>query len=82
MNNNEAIEILTEVKDFDDSMYQYNPKYMKALDMAIKALENEEIIKRDVWELYQRYQPNLATNVYKFGVELKELLYRYEGGRQ
>lgn len=34
-----------------------------------------------VWELYKRYQPRLATNVYEFGVELQELLGRY-GGRE
>lgn len=37
-------------------------------------------IQRDVWELYERYQPRLATNVYEFGVELKELLSRYDRG--
>lgn len=39
MTNEQAIDILTEVKYFDDSMYQYNPKYMEALDMAIEALK-------------------------------------------
>lgn len=34
-----------------------------------------------VGELYKRYQPKLATNVYEFGVELQELLGRY-GGRE
>ena len=34
----EAIEILDEVKELDDSMYAYNPKYMDAVDMAIEAL--------------------------------------------
>ena len=35
----EAIEILDEVKELDDSMYAYNPKYMDAVDMAIEALK-------------------------------------------
>ena len=35
----EAIEILEEVKELDDTMYAYNPAYMNALDMAIEALE-------------------------------------------
>ena len=40
-------------------------------------------IQRDVWELYQRHQSHLGTYVYEFGIELKELLCRYEeGGRQ
>lgn len=41
MTREEAIEILEEVKNFDDSMYQFIPAYNEALDMAIKALEQE-----------------------------------------
>ena len=41
MNKEEAINILEEVKELDDSISQYNIKYLEALDMAIKALENE-----------------------------------------
>jgi hypothetical protein len=40
MDKETAIEILEEVKVLDDSMYQYNPTYMEALDMAIEALKN------------------------------------------
>ena len=40
MNKQDAIDILDEVKMLDDSMYQYNPMYMEALDMAITALDN------------------------------------------
>ena len=39
MTKQEAIEILEEVKELDDTMYAYNPAYMNALDMAIEALE-------------------------------------------
>ena len=39
MTNKEAIAILEEVKTIDDSMYQYNPAYIEALEMAITALE-------------------------------------------
>lgn len=39
MTNEQAIDILTEVKYMDDSMYQYDPIYMEALDMAIEALK-------------------------------------------
>ena len=35
----EAIEILEEVKELDDTMYAYNPTYMNSLDMAIEALK-------------------------------------------
>lgn len=41
MEKERAIKILKEVKVLDDSMYQYNPAYMEALDMAIEALENK-----------------------------------------
>jgi hypothetical protein len=41
MTREEAIEILEEVKEIDDSMYQYNSKYMEVLDMAITLLRNE-----------------------------------------
>lgn len=39
-------------------------------------------IQTEVWELYKRYQPYLATHVYEFGVELQELLDRYGGAKQ
>lgn len=39
MTKQEAIEILEEVKELDDTMYAYNPVYMNALDMAIEALK-------------------------------------------
>ena len=53
---------------------------VEVLNMAIEALKNDKAnaIKRDVWELYQRHQSHLATYVYEFGIELKELLGRYE----
>ena len=35
----EAIEILEEVKELDDTMYAYSPAYMSALDMAISSLK-------------------------------------------
>ena len=35
----EAIEILEEVKELDDTMYAYNPAYMNSLDMAIESLK-------------------------------------------
>ena len=39
MTNQEAIDILEEVKYNDDSMYAYNNAYCEALDMAIEALK-------------------------------------------
>ena len=38
----ETIAILEEVKTIDDSIYQYNPVYVKALNMAIAALKREQ----------------------------------------
>ena len=45
MTKQEAIEILEEVKELDDTMYAYNPAYMNALDMAIEALEEIQLYK-------------------------------------
>lgn len=35
----EALEILEEIKELDDSIYQYNQEYMYALDLAIIAIK-------------------------------------------
>ena len=45
MTKQEAIEILEEVKELDDTMYAYNPAYMNALDMAIEALKEIQLYK-------------------------------------
>lgn len=44
MTRTEAIEILTEVRAMDDSMYayDYDPEYNEAQDMAIEALKMQE----------------------------------------
>lgn len=36
-------------------------------------------LANDVWRLYKKYQPHLATRVIEFGDELKELLRLEEG---
>lgn len=41
----EAADILEEVKVMDDSMYQYNSKYMEALDVAITLLRNKSDVE-------------------------------------
>ena len=41
----EAIEILEEVKELDDTMYAYNPAYMNAMDMAIEALKEVQLYR-------------------------------------
>lgn len=45
MTKQEAIEILEEVKELDDTMHAYNPTYMNALDMAISALKEIHLCK-------------------------------------
>ena len=43
MTKEEAINMLEEVSLIDDSMYQYNPWYCVALNMAIESLKTEAI---------------------------------------
>lgn len=69
MTNRDAIEILEEVKIIDDSMYQYNPAYMDALDMALTALEAEEdyisnkLDEHEIWKISSVFQ-----NYYCMGI--------------
>ena len=39
MKSEKALEILEEIKALDDSIYQYNPEYMQALDIAIMEIK-------------------------------------------
>lgn len=41
MTKQEAIEILEEVKELDDSIYSYDSNYMEALEVAIESLKKE-----------------------------------------
>ena len=43
----DAVEILEEIKELDDSIYAYNKNYLEALEMAIVALkmQNDRIIE-------------------------------------
>lgn len=41
MTQREAIEILEEVSLLDDSIYQYNPQYIDALNLVIELLRQE-----------------------------------------
>ena len=38
----DAIEILEEIKELDDSIYSYDPTYMEALETAIKVLREKQ----------------------------------------
>ena len=46
----EAMEILEEVKELDDSMYQFNPKYMEALETVLTLTRNLHNFMRGLWE--------------------------------
>lgn len=50
MSEQEAIEILEEVKELDDSMYQFNPKYMEALETVLTITRNLHNFMRGLWE--------------------------------
>ena len=39
----QAIRILEEVKELDDSIYSFNEDYMTALDIAIRMLEDDAV---------------------------------------
>ena len=38
----DAIEILEEIKELDDSIYSYDPKYMEALEVAVEVLKEKQ----------------------------------------
>ena len=42
MTRKEAIAILEEVRVIDDSLYQFNKKYLEAFDMALASLKTDE----------------------------------------
>ena len=47
--------------------------------------ENPELygdLANEVWKLYEKYQPYLATRVIEFGNELKDLLGKYQNSYQ
>lgn len=48
MSREEAINILGEVKELDDSIYQYNIKYLEALNKAITTLESVSALSADL----------------------------------
>jgi hypothetical protein len=66
MTNKEAKECLEEIKNMDDSMYQYNSVYLEAIEMAIKALEaqgeptDEEI--KEYCRSYANHHKNKMIN--------------------
>ena len=41
MKTEKALKILEEIKEVDDSIYQYNQAYMEALDLAIIAIKKD-----------------------------------------
>ena len=70
MTNKEAIEYLEEIIVLDDSIYQYNPIYLEALNKAIKALEElpkrRKAVKR--WKmkaLEKRFDDHISNTTLK-----------------
>lgn len=72
MTENEAKDILNEIMELDDSMAQYNLMYMKAMEVAIKALEEVqqyrklgtvEKITASMEELKRWHTNKIAPNV-------------------
>ena len=57
MTDEQAIEILEEVKELDDSMFQFNPSYMEALDYVIQKMKSckDAISRQSVLELFEKY---------------------------
>ena len=81
MTKEEAKEILEEVKDLDDSMYQYISAYEEALDMAIKALSQEpktdvlDKIRAEIEEIEKNYGLDKATKYGNKNAEQQSLSY-------
>lgn len=62
MTENEAKLILEEIKQLGDTMYDYSGNYMKALDIAIKALEEVQEYRKlgtveEVGEAVEKTKP-------------------------
>lgn len=53
MKKEDAVEILEEVKALDDSMYQYNPAYLEALNMAIESLRADTTMEGEMNEMVE-----------------------------
>ena len=49
-------------------------------EIEIELINPQSELSVKVWELYEKYQPHLATHVIDFGDELKELLGKYQKG--
>lgn len=60
----QAIEILEEVKMFDDSMYQYNDSYMEALDTVLDSIRelDRDIIYRKSSEILREFLRRVDRN--------------------
>lgn len=60
MTREEALEILEEIKTIEDSIYQFNPKYLEALNLAIGALEKS---KENEWIPIVTREPSMAERI-------------------
>ena len=82
MTKEEAINTLNSLKQYyndknEDSYVGFDNEDNEALDLAIKALEQqpcEDCISREaLMKLFKEYQPSLAVHVCEFGDALEEL---------
>ena len=57
MTDEQAIEILEEVKELDDSIFQFNPSYMEALDYVIQKMKSckDAISRQSVLDTIDSY---------------------------
>lgn len=71
---------IEEVQYTQEFCIEHQIDYSVSMHMLGMVIDNAPTvnIQTAVMELYRRYQPRLATNVYEFGVELQELLGRNE----
>ena len=66
----EVIEILKEILELDDSIYQFNPVYLKTLKMAIRSLEALPKIREEIAEAREVYVDGTPVLASKFDLAL------------
>ena len=83
MTNKKAIRVLENIEHYLKTHTNEScEEEHTAIALAIKALEErpQGDLADEVWKLYEKHQSHLATYVYEFGIELKDLLSKYQKG--
>lgn len=79
-----AINALKDMEGLKEENHQNFVNSQHIISLLVE--ENKELrgkegdLANEVWELYEKYHPRLATNVIEFGDELKDLLGKYQKG--